>query len=69
MFLVLDRLYINIFVINGYYIFKDWVYLNVCVIYECLKGNMFNLIGLVNGCDMYDFFSFYDGGKEIGIKN
>lgn len=68
-FVVLDRLYMNIFVIDGYFVFENWVYLNVCVIYECLKGDVFNLIGLVDGYDMYDLLSFFDGGKEIGVEN
>ncbi|XP_052696518.1 uncharacterized protein LOC128175137 [Crassostrea angulata] len=66
---VLDRSYTNTLVINGHYTPKDWVYLNVRVIYERPKGNMFNSTGSVNGRDMYDPSSFHDGGKEIGIKN
>lgn len=64
---VLDRSYTNTLVINGHYTPKDWVYLNVRVIYERPKSDVFN--STVDARDMYNPSSFYDGGKELGINN
>ncbi|XP_052696517.1 tyrosinase-like protein 2 [Crassostrea angulata] len=63
----LDRSYTNTLMINGHYTPKEWVYLNVRVIYERPKSDVFN--STVDGRDMYDPSSFYDGGKELGINN
>ncbi|XP_011434015.3 tyrosinase-like protein 2 [Magallana gigas] len=65
----LDRSYTNTFVIDGHFAPENWVYLNVRVIYERPKGDVFNSTGSADGHDMYDPSSFSDGGKEIGVEN
>lgn len=65
----LDRSYTNTFIVNGYYAPKDWVYLNIRVLYERPRGLHFNSNESLYDNDMHDPSSFHDSGKGIGIQN
>ncbi|XP_061174545.1 tyrosinase-like protein 2 [Saccostrea echinata] len=65
----LDKSYLNTFIINGHYTPKDWVYLNVRVVYERPRNVHFNSTDLGDSNDMHDPINFQNAGENIGIKD
>ena len=65
----LDKSYLNTYMINGHYSPKEWVYLNVRVIYERPHDvdALFNSTTIER--DLYNPSNFKNNGKEMGLQN